>query len=521
MIIVFVLFFKIINLTGGKFIYTLDDAYIHLACAKNLVISNVWGVTQYELSPATSSPVWTMLLSILFSAFGVNDLIPLIVNFLLASILLYVIFSLLKQYHVSDFFNVIVLITVIVLTPLPFFIFSGMEHILHAILTILFLKYSAQSLCQSDIKNKFGKSDKYLLLTSGFLILVRYESIILLFIIVALFLIKKKYSTGIIQLVTGLALPCLFGIYLILKDGYFLPNPVMLKGNFFNSINDLSSAPVIENTFWYLELSKKILIFFLITLVLFYIQIKSANNFWSKIPLMLFVLMIMIFIQKIGFLPAVFRYDAYLVITSIAVNSLAVYDYCKKKYNLDLNSKLLRNKIALIIFIIYSVCLIYKSYDFEYTFIASKNIYEQQYQMSRFTDKYYSGQHIALNDIGAVNYYSDIHCLDLIGLASNDVAKEKLNGSFNTDAMNEIAKKNKLKIAIVYDEWFRDESGIPDEWIKAGEWKITDNYICGSDYISFYAVDKNEITNLKENLKSFAGELPSTVLQTGDYLKND
>lgn len=521
MIIVFVLFLKIINLTSGKFIYDLDDAYIHLACAKNLVISNVWGVTRYEFSPATSSPVWTLLLAILFSAFGVNDLIPLILNSILASILLYVIFSFLREYHVSDFYNATVLLTVIVITPLPFFIFSGMEHILHAILILLFLKYSVKSLCQDDTGNKFTQADKYLLLTSVFLILVRYESIILLLIVTVLFLIRKKYSNGILLLIAGLALPCLFSIYLIIKGGYFLPNPVMLKSDIFKSLNDLSDAPVFKDTYGYLELSKKIIFFFLITFAVFYIQLRLTRKFWSEIPLMLFILLVLIFIQKIGLLPAVFRYDAYLIITSIAVNSLAIYDYCKKKYHLELDIKLLRNKLVLIIFIIYSGCLIYKSYDLEYTFIASKNIYEQQYQMSRFADKYYSGEHIALNDIGAVNYYSDIHCLDLIGLASKDVAKEKLNDSFNTNAMNEIAKKNKVKLAIVYDEWFRDDPGIPEEWIKAGEWKITENYICGSDHISFYTVDKNEITNLKENLKSFAGELPSSVLQTGDYLKSD
>ncbi|MEO8211196.1 MAG: hypothetical protein ABI840_11615, partial [bacterium] len=54
LITVSIIFFISTNLTGGKFVYALDDAYIHLAFAKNIVLHNIWGITKYEYSSGSS-----------------------------------------------------------------------------------------------------------------------------------------------------------------------------------------------------------------------------------------------------------------------------------------------------------------------------------------------------------------------------------------------------------------------------------------------------------------------------------
>jgi hypothetical protein len=41
-------------MNGGSFTYALDDAYIHLAMAKNFPLG-VWGTTRYEFSSSSSS----------------------------------------------------------------------------------------------------------------------------------------------------------------------------------------------------------------------------------------------------------------------------------------------------------------------------------------------------------------------------------------------------------------------------------------------------------------------------------
>ena len=72
----------------------------------------------------------------------------------------------------------------------------------------------------------------------------------------------------------------------------------------------------------------------------------------------------------------------------------------------------------------------------------------------------------------------------------------------------------------MYESWFSKLGGIPYEWIKAGEWKIPDNFICGDDKVSFYAVTPEERNMLENNLKKYSNELPESVIQSGKYVDN-
>ena len=50
---------------AGRYIYPLDDAYIHLSMARNFAEFQTWGITQYEFSSTTSSPLFTFLLALI------------------------------------------------------------------------------------------------------------------------------------------------------------------------------------------------------------------------------------------------------------------------------------------------------------------------------------------------------------------------------------------------------------------------------------------------------------------------
>jgi len=155
--------------------------------------------------------------------------------------------------------------------------------------------------------------------------------------------------------------------------------------------------------------------------------------------------------------------------------------------------------------------------------VASRNIFEQQYQMGMFLQRYYPDASVAVNDIGAVSFLTHVHLLDLVGLASIDVLQLKRSGEYDTGHIQELCQKHGVRIAIVYDSWLKRiairRNLLP--WTKVGEWRIFDNVICSDDVVSLYAVQPSETEKFVQNLRNYSSVLPIHVKQTGQYMEND
>lgn len=134
-----------------------------------------------------------------------------------------------------------------------------------------------------------------------------------------------------------------------------------------------------------------------------------------------------------------------------------------------------------------------------------------------FLKDFYQGRCIAANDIGTVNYISDIRCLDLAGLASLEVVIKIRNNRYNTREIYNMAKNRNVIVSIVYDDCYETYGGLPSEWIQVSEWEIHNNVVCADDTVSFYVVDPEKESELVENLKLFSSHLPKDVIQIGKY----
>jgi hypothetical protein len=140
--------------------------------------------------------------------------------------------------------------------------------------------------------------------------------------------------------------------------------------------------------------------------------------------------------------------------------------------------------------------------------------------MGSFIRQYYQGSAVALNDIGAVNFFADIHCLDLWGLANRDVTLLKREHNYHTRDIAALSKQAGARIAIVYDYWYAGEvGGLPPEWVRVGQWTIRNNVILGGGTVSFYALDPGEVSRLIQCLREFSAKLPRDVMQSGSYLE--
>jgi len=112
---------------AGHVVYALDDPYIHMAMAKNAALHHVWGVSATHFTSSSSSLLWTAALALLFAILGVHELIPFVVNTLIAVLLLAIVLRQLSRDDraLSAGYQFVILAAVVFCTPLPGLVFVG------------------------------------------------------------------------------------------------------------------------------------------------------------------------------------------------------------------------------------------------------------------------------------------------------------------------------------------------------------------------------------------------------------
>ncbi len=352
----------------------------------------------------------------------------------------------------------------------------------------------------------------------------RYEAIFQVFVIVMLFLMRKHIPTAIALACTAAIPISVYGFYSVSHGNYWLPNPLMIYGSF----PEFDSAKAVIQTLGYGAIKKLMHVPHLYTMIICCVGIFIINfrkyRVWDTRQLLLIIVVLtsLLHLQyaQTGWF---FRYEAYLIAMAVFAISLFAGDYSTEALARAVRGKsLIRTSIVFILVVL----LLYPSFfraekAFQQTVPAARNIYEQQYQMGRFLMAYYNGQSVAANDIGAINYLANIHCLDLTGLASAEILRARKSRNYTTSTIAELSKKRNTQIAMVYTNWFGgDLPSFPSDWTLVGSWTIENNVICAENTVSFLAVKEAEVPHLRESLLSFSEQLPPSVIESGPYVGN-
>jgi hypothetical protein len=502
---------NVFKVTGGILIYPLDDTYIHMSIAKNLALHNNWGISSSEFQSASSSILYTLLLSGLFKLFSVNTLIPFIINLVAGIILLFVIQSRLQKENVGFIAQLIILLLVIFFTPLPIIIISGMEHTLQCLFSFLFIF----NFCDWVNKNELSKAKfPVSLFVYGMIACaLRYEGLFIIAIACCVLLYYKKIITAFALGFIAILPLVIFGIFSISKGSYFLPNSVLLKaspvelqGNgFINYISNILIDKLTTAKSGITALATQRLLLILPLVYLFFKQqIKNAVAYKLIALFLIVCTLLQLSFAKTGWF---YRYEAYLFLCSTVFVSILFFRYYKQ-LRLRENNVFLP-VLLLISFFLFFPLILRSIAAYSKASQACINIYEQQYQMGNFVKKYYNSDTLAVNDIGAVSFFNQSRVIDLWGLANMQVAKAKKENVVTPAFLNAVAKNNNVKFAIVYDSWF--DSSLLNKWNKVATWQIQNNVICGDATVSFYAVDLNNSSSLKENLAAYQKLLPADV----------
>ena len=506
--------------TNGQFIYPLDDTYISMAMAKNLAQHGIMGLTRYEFSASSSCPLWILSIAAAYCLTGVTWWVPLVLGFLAGFAVLLAGYRILLSYTENGLVIAGFLAALCFLTPLPALALSGMEHTFHIALVLLF----AAALCRYLGKDStFSTADLgRILALIAVMVMVRYESLFLAAIFSALALLRRKWLPAGLAMMAATIPVLLFGAIAVSQGWGWLPNTVMLKG----SMPQLSSA---QGILMFLGLRSLKMLFFtphllgltgLLASAWWMGQARHGVAFWAPTQLMPFTavaaLMLHLQFASVGWF---YRYEAYLVALGVMALACNRFDRTLREIFSPAawRGRPLVSTVAVLALLLAVLPMASRASEAVAGFrISAYNVFEQQYQMAGFLKRYYNGASIAANDVGAINYVNDIHCLDLAGLCNRDVFGLKRRRKFNTQAMDMLATAAHVRVALVYRTWFDGKAGpaIPANWTRVGEWHIADNAFLGGDTVTFYAVQPAETEYLGWSLRDFSSRLPAGVIQT-------
>lgn len=504
---VVVIVWSVMRYTHGVFMYPYDDTFIHLTIADNLLKGN-WGINTNTFASASSSILYTLLLT-LFRFFTKSSTLPFIVNCLSGVVILIVLHHWLRKHLVSYIGQALIFFLVIFFTPLPLLIISGMEHTLQCLFSFLFIFYFSDWL-EGSYHSPTRILPLKILLFAILLSTIRYEGLFIIAVAVFLLLVNKKFYAAGSLLIVSLAPLLVFGLISLNKGNYFFPNSVLVKSGSFNNTNPLRLLyDIIFEKWVYARNGMAALATqrLLVILPLLYLVFKKyIRTSYSFILFFLFgVAILQLSFASTGYM---YRYEAYLFFCFVILVPVLFFKYGKHVFS---NVSSLVSKIAVIVmafFLIFPV-LLRGITALNKTSQACINIYDQQYQMAMFAKKLYNQNTIALNDIGAVGYFTDSRIIDLWGLADVQVTKSKKEHYWTAPFLDSFSRKNNVQLAIVYDSWFPDS--LLKRWNKAATWEIQNNVICGDSIVSFYSLNSSAKNNLQAQLKTFEQQLPATV----------
>jgi len=494
--------------TEGRLVFTLDDPYIHLAVAEN-IIQGGYGVNSAEYSSPSSSVIFPFILAV-FEFLGAGPVGLLVLNVVLAGITVWLALDFLwkqlmdGQDEASRLFpNLIAIPVLFSLSPIALPLL-GMEHTLHVFLVVLIIR--------GLIAIAEGQQVSWFLLTLAIVTLpfVRFEGFALAFAALAMiaFYGYWRLSATVVGLIIagmtvwmtflhGLGLPIWPSSVLVKSKTIariFYPDETPITGaSAFDVVSSKISGGLWQGVFTFSVVC---------LLTYFVLQARHSPLKSNSRALVALVVVAVLFAHIVaGSYGWFFRYEVYAV-TLLALCSVFILAPTLRKWTAlgKLNIKVGYIIIAAIIFSPYA----YAAFK---TPFAARGIYHQQYQMHRFATEYFS-RSVAVNDLGLVSYQNSNHVTDLYGLSSERARRLHAQSRMNAATIDALVKDDGVEFAMIYEPVFK--GAVPSRWCFMGELiAIPVSSTFGT--VQFYAVEPAVAPKMHFALNEFARSLPTAV----------
>ncbi len=517
----------------GEIGYTIDDAYIHGTLAKNIVAKGTFGIIPGQFAAASSSPLWTLLLALVFTMTGPAPWLPAVLATLFGALAIERSNALLRQIGIGSLARAVVILIALLCAPILPILSTGLEHPFH-VWALLGL-FAALPGFSGKQRVSLSVVFVWALLAAG----ARYESLFALPPLLIFLALRRQWATAF-AMASGMAIPVLaFATYSLAHGGFSLPNSLMMKGNL-TSVGGLRAVDAAVNNPHVLVLL--LLLTAAAAVSHFCRKPGEENPTWLPISL---IAMIWIHLQlaRLGWF---YRYEGYLMILGlIAATTLLM----------PLREWLRGRQAALslgvyVILTVTAFPLLQRSIKATGEILnAARNIHDQQFQMAQVTRHLGAGARVAVNDLGAVSFLADAHVLDLYGLGDNRLARAKVTGSlamaaatddgktgaaaflsvahfrelvglgtkvgqpYDAACLKQRLEEERIDYVICYPAWFSSPNELPTTLIPVETWVLGDNLICGSETVVFYGTSPAAAAKLTAALAAYrlAGTDPQST----------
>lgn len=493
----------------GHFTYSLDQAtYTHLAVAQQ-ILNGGYGVYPGESSAPSSSILFPYLVA-LFSWIGMGQWAPLFIN--VASILLLApaVCHLAAECgwrleHVPAAWLVAITATVTLSLNFIGLAFTGLEHPLHILLTLV---------CQLGLLRflRRDQTDWWWLASIIVLPLVRYEALAAVLADVALLLLFRKFRYAAFVMASSLLLVVTFSLYLHSLGLSYLPNSVL-----FNSEVASSSLGVGQDGFAVfvqsvaVALRNNIVSFGATHILVLLLAVVWSLTLWKRSPLS----------QRTNWItPAVVIFCTIVSVAQLAGGSLQSRSARYETYVLVLQgctilicyrerlTALTRNMSRRVLIGVCASMLVFGSGYVIHTMDlpgAAKVIYGGPYQVRRFVVDYYK-KPIASSHYGMINNGNPNDVLDLSGRISEEARRNILSKS-DPRWMEAFVREHGVGLVILHGD---DKEPPGADWVLAGKLETRDtSFFIPPVQARFFVTHAQDKDQVAAQLKSFAATLPA------------
>lgn len=488
----------ILRLNSGTLVYALDDPYIHLAMAENLLRGH-YGVNLGEYSSPSSSVIWPLLLAP-FMSLPHAEYVPLVINTATTLAVVVVFWRILSLSMVRRTVPTALLASHMILAVLATnaigLVLLGMEHSLQLLLAVA-------ALHGMILIVETGRCPWWLPVVVAAGPLIRYENLsVSVATCVFLFVAGHRRMAVLVGAAIAGALAAFSAFLLSLGLGA-LPTSVVAKTSV---VSGDRLAHLVENFKASLVQPRGVLLICaLLSLVCFITLAERRREEKLLAGAVSLAIAAHVVVGKYGWAN---RYEIY--IWAVALWAL-VYVY--RDALLDPDRPPARG-LALVAVEALGVGLLCAPYvsSLVSSPTAANNIYEQHYQMHRFATMYW-GKPVAVYDLGYVAYRNDAYVLDLGGLASTQVSDKRRQARQHKEPdsvwMDELTRARATDVVMIYDEPF---DSVPAAWIKLGRLHLSRRKVSPAHAtVNFYATRPDAVPEATAAVARFRDSLPGEV----------